>query len=631
MARRIVTRMRPLLTVALVAGLADSTSWPAFASALDDTTVVRPFARAETRPVPHIRDAADTPDIWVHPNEPGKSLVVATDKRGALMVYDLTGKQRQAVSDGSCPNDVAVLYGFKLGGQLVDIALAACRAPNGMGVKVWKFDPATDSLADITEGNVIPVFGGGIPYGSCVYRSPRDGRCYFFVTNKQGKIEQYRMEETPGGRVTGVRVRAFALSSISEGCVADNELGDVYISEERVGIWKFGAEPDAGSSGHLIASVGEHGLTADVEGLTLYYAGGGRGYLIASSQGSSTFNVYDRRAPNAYVLTIDPQAGDIGDVEGTDGIAVTSCPTSPEFPMGLFVAQDGKNKPHNQNFKYYGWEDIAGSRLIVDTHWSPRAVETLQVAAREPARQRIGSNEPLLEAESAHLAPSGALTLSVGLEREVAVHRTQSQVPFAVEYAANRRLELVAEPVVYSGLRTGARTLEPGIGDVELSAIVAPFAQAAGNMAVAVAMGVKVPMESEEDLGSGKADYSMALVLSRKDAGLDSHLNLGYTIVGPPDGTRTRNVLSFAVAAVHAFSRFDLVAELYGHTPGLVSRDPQQAGAGSARPPGMAGEELVGTLGWRYRIGDRGAISLGLSYDNDHAFSARPGLSLRLR
>lgn len=632
MARRLAAHVRPLVMLALAAGLADATPRPARASTPDDTTVVRPVARAETQPVPHPRDAADTPDIWVHPSEPSKSLVVGTDKRGALLVYDLTGEQRQVVSDGSRPNDIAVLYGLRLGGRLVDVALAACRAPHAIGVKVWKFDPATDSLADITEGAVIPVFEGGIPYGSCVYKSPRDGRCYFFVTDKEGRVEQYLMKETPDGRVTGMRVRGFALSSIAEGCVADNELGDLYVSEERVGIWKFGAEPKAGSHGKLIARVGEHGLTADVEGLTLYYANGGRGYLMASSQGSNTFNVYDRQGTNAYVLTIDPKAGAIDDVEHTDGIAVTSCPTSPEFPQGLFVAQDGENQPENQNFKFYGWEDIAGSRLLVDTHWSPRATEAAPaIAAQPPADQRDGSNEPLLEATSAHLAPPGALTLSVGLEREVAVHRTQSNVPFALDYAVNRRLELVMEPVVYSRLRVGQRTLESGIGDLELTAIVAPFPRAIGHTAVALATEVKMPTAAEQTIGSGKPDYTVAVVLSRKDGDLASHVNLGYTVVGPPAGIQTRNVLSFAVAAVHAYTRFDVVAEVYGHTPALVGADPRHQGTETAMLLDLTGEELVGTLGCRYRIGDRGAISLGLSYDNDHAVSVSPGFSLRLR
>ncbi|PYK99620.1 MAG: hypothetical protein DME19_08030 [Verrucomicrobia bacterium] len=35
------------------------------------------------------------------------------------------------------------------------------------------------------------------------------------------------------------------------GCVADDELGLFYVAEEAAGIWKFGAEPDAGSVGQL--------------------------------------------------------------------------------------------------------------------------------------------------------------------------------------------------------------------------------------------------------------------------------------------------------------------------------------------------------------------------------------------
>src|SRR5437773_9631762 len=136
-------------------------------------------------------------------------------------------------------------------------------------------------------------------------------------------------------------VRTIKLDSLAEGCVADDELGFLYLAEEDKGIWKFGAEPDAGSEGRLVARVGENGLTADVEGLTIYYAGQGRGYLIASSQGNNTYKVYERGGENRYVLTIDPKGGPIDDVNDTDGICVTSCPTSRQFARGLFIVQDG--------------------------------------------------------------------------------------------------------------------------------------------------------------------------------------------------------------------------------------------------------------------------------------------------
>src|SRR3546814_12767817 len=50
-------------------------------------------ASGETQPVGTNRaDAADDPAIWVDPANPNHALIVATDKKAGLHVYDLTGK-----------------------------------------------------------------------------------------------------------------------------------------------------------------------------------------------------------------------------------------------------------------------------------------------------------------------------------------------------------------------------------------------------------------------------------------------------------------------------------------------------------------------------------------------------------
>ena len=72
------------------------------------------------------------------------------------------------------------------------------------------------------------------------------------------------------------------------------------------------------------------------------------------------------------MLTIDPKAGKTDDVAQTDGLDVTNERTSPLFPRGLLVMQDGENAGR-QNFKLFAWEDIATDRLIVDTAVSARA------------------------------------------------------------------------------------------------------------------------------------------------------------------------------------------------------------------------------------------------------------------
>ena len=338
-------------------------------------TTVRPEAHAQTKPVPSGGDAADDPAVWIHPSDPALSLILGTDKGGGLHAYGMDGSELQVVSRGAEPNNVDVVYGFQLGGRRVDLAVASARGAPGPGVRVWAIDAGARTLSDVTADGVIPVFEGGEPYGACAYRSSRTGRLFVFVTDQQGRVEQHELRDAGDGTVGTTRVRSLAVGSTAEGCVADDALGFVYVAEEEVGIWKFAAEPDAGDGQQLVTRVGDNGLVAQVEGLAIYSASQGGGYLIASSQGNDTFIVYERSGANRYVLTIDPADGSIDDVSETDGIALTSCATSPQFARGIFLAQDGDNRGGNQNFKMYRWQDIAGTSLVTDTACRPRAGE----------------------------------------------------------------------------------------------------------------------------------------------------------------------------------------------------------------------------------------------------------------
>lgn len=338
--------------------------------------VVAPEPRAETEAVPSSGDAADDPAIWVHPTDADKSLILGTDKAGGLHVYDLDGRDLQMVGDKLKPNNVDVIYDVPLNGKRVDLAIASVRADKSKGVKIWLIDPTTRQLSDVTADGVLKLADGGEPYGICTYHSRKTDKCYYFVNAKSGLYEQHELKEVRG-KIGSQKVRTFKVDSQPEGCVADDELGFLYVGEENVGVHKYGAEPDTGDKRVTLAKVGDHGLKADVEGLTLYCAADGKGYLIVSSQGNNTFKVFTREGDNAFVLTIDPKPGKYGKPNDTDGIAVSNRPLGKQFPKGLFVVQDGKgNKATGrQNFKMYAWEDIAGDRLLIDTKWSPRSTE----------------------------------------------------------------------------------------------------------------------------------------------------------------------------------------------------------------------------------------------------------------
>ena len=170
-------------------------------------------------------------------------------------------------------------------------------------------------------------------------------------------------------------MRSLDVGDETEACAVDDTHGRLYVSEEPVGIWLYGAEPSAGGRRSLVdASDGTGHLTADVEGLAIYQAARGDGYLIASSQGSDEFVIYKRRSNN-YVGAFRIVDGPIDGVSNTDGIDVTSVALGSDFPEGLFVAQDGDNDSSNQNFKYVPWGDIARAfrpHLTIDTGLDPR-------------------------------------------------------------------------------------------------------------------------------------------------------------------------------------------------------------------------------------------------------------------
>jgi 3-phytase len=212
-----------------------------------------------------------------------------------------------------------------------------------------------------------------------MYHSPATGRYYLFVDSAKGQVEQWELFDDGQGQVDGWLVRAFVLGTQTEGCVADDELAYFYISEEARGIWKYGAEPEAGTDRTLVDALKPGGpLTADVEGLAIYYASDGTGYLIASSQGSDEFIVYRREGKNPYVMTFAiGKGGGIDHVSDTDGIEVTNFNLGPDFPQGMFVAQDGHNDNGNQNFKLVSWPMIAEAMiptLTIDTTRDPRQV-----------------------------------------------------------------------------------------------------------------------------------------------------------------------------------------------------------------------------------------------------------------
>lgn len=328
-------------------------------------------AAAETDPVPHAGDAADDAAVWLHPTDRARSTIIGTDKLGGLGVYGLDGRLLHWYPGGR-PNNVDLRYDFPLGGRLVDLVVIS--ETDRDTIRAYVVDPSTRGLVHVSARDI--TVGIGL-YGLCMYVSPTSGRYYVFDSDSSGTVQQWELFDNGAGAVDARRVRQFTVSSTTEGCVADDVTGALYLAQEDVAIWRYGAEPGAGTSRASVDTTGAGGhLTADIEGLSIYYRPDGTGYLLASSQGSGDVVVYRREGTNPYVTRFAVGAGVIDGVSYTDGLDVTNAALGAAFPDGLFVVQDDRNDTGNQNFKLVSWGVIArgtGS-VVIDTTWDPRAI-----------------------------------------------------------------------------------------------------------------------------------------------------------------------------------------------------------------------------------------------------------------
>jgi 3-phytase len=303
-------------------------------------------------------DAADDMAVWVNLSDPEKSIIVGSNKKGGVVLFDLKGKELAFYPTGRI-NNIDVTYGFPTGKQKID--LVGCTNRTEQSINLYQILP-DGTLKEVAarkffvDTNLVKDV-----YGFCFYKSKKH---YLFLNGKNGMVQQFELIATDTQTVDIQLVRQFSFQSQTEGMVADELYKVLYIGEEDKGIWKISAEPDGGNQPEFVLQSGEDNpnIRFDVEGLAISKKQDS-GYLIASSQGNFSYAVFDRKPPNKYLFSFKVVDGpDYDGVEETDGIEVVQGNLGDSFPNGMFLAQDGynfdKDKLQRQNFKMVRWEKI---------------------------------------------------------------------------------------------------------------------------------------------------------------------------------------------------------------------------------------------------------------------------------
>lgn len=234
-----------------------------------------------------------------------------------------------------------------------------------------------------------------------------------------------------------------------------------------------------------------------------------------------------------------------------------------------------------------------------------------------------------LETETARTLNPGSWETNTSFELQTSSEGTERAVPFAFEYGVTNRLSVLVEPVIGTAIRPKNGPRASGFGDLEVTATYLVRQENGMIPALAFAGEVKIPTAKSKLIGTGKTDYAGYLIASKQFGKLDTHANLGYTIVGQPAGITLDNIFNFALAGqYHVNKRYEVFGEILGNTSSSPGAENNTSGESTVTPEASGGE-LVGTLGAGTFIQSKLFLYFGVSYDNNNAVLFHPGLTLR--
>ncbi|CAF4562883.1 unnamed protein product [Rotaria sp. Silwood1] len=316
-----------------------------------------PFIQ-ETIATQPVRTDPDDPAIWIHPNQPELSLIIATDKTariGGLYVFDLDGKILQHIENIDRPNNVDVEYGFKIN-ETYSIDLVVLTERLQRRLRMFSININNRQLYELTGQNTnVFINSSGdhaAPMGLALYKRIDEGKIYAIVSRKSGPSHNYlgQYELIWNGQSIDLKfIRYFGdfQGDEIESIVVDDQLGFVYYSDESYGIRKYNIDPQTNQT-QQIGFINTTNLwQGDSEGLALYTTSDKHGYLIITDQiiNGSIFHIYERQGTNSYIKSIKTRA------DKTDGIEATSSLLNKNFPRGLLIVMNGIEK----NFLLYDW------------------------------------------------------------------------------------------------------------------------------------------------------------------------------------------------------------------------------------------------------------------------------------
>ena len=180
------------------------------------------------------------------------------------------------------------------------------------------------------------------------------------------------------------------------------------------------------------------------------------------------------------------------------------------------------------------------------------------------------------------------LTIGSSFEFQADSEEKEYGFPFFAEWAFTEELKLTVEPK-YVVIRS--KTADPvnAWEDLETALEYEALAETRNWPAFALEGIVKWPTGTNDQISSGKADYTIGGIVSKELGPMDVDTNIDYTFIGSPPGLKLKDILEISFSAEwHLNPTIDLVGEVvwssgggFSGKPGTIGYDASDQNSGS--------------------------------------------------
>ncbi len=235
----------------------------------------------------------------------------------------------------------------------------------------------------------------------------------------------------------------------------------------------------------------------------------------------------------------------------------------------------------------------------------------------------------VLETEESKPLLPGQFEIGTGVEFQTSKEGKETAFPLSIEYGLSNKFTVLVEPVGFTSITPKTGPHAKGIGDLEITLFYQIVSEKKVLPSISISGEVKIPTAKNKLIGTGKADYTPFLIMSKTTGKFYTSMNLSYTFLGKPAGVVANDLFNYALGTIFTASpKSILFAEVYGNTSAVGGDVPEGTIVMNPNTNNteLSGGETVGAIGYGYYLNKELLLSLGVSYDNNNAILFRPGI-----